>query len=230
MDTQTKKSVISSMIKARRPDLANHVSKMTTAAEPTSGHWVLQERSDAFVYAFVFDSFKHGGAKAVTVTWYYSGRKPKKAKIESTRDWHPQPKPVKKADVPKEVVERVEDKIGNINVNASAVTADAKLATSLKSKINKDLIKAGLDGNGRFRKVGEAINVASGVLQKHGLEEDDVFSADRFRGDSGTANFHMAFTNTEDPFSPEPITNSMLAVQWHFFAETSRYEVLMYMS
>lgn len=113
---------------------------------------------------------------------------------------------------------------------AKMTTAGAKLSSSLKSKINKDLIKAGLDGNGRFRKVGEAISVAAEVFQKHGLEEDDVFSADRLRGPDGRATFHMAFTNVEDPFSPEPISNSMLVVQWHFFEETSKYEVLMYLS
>lgn len=214
MDKTTKKRVIASMLKAGRPDLANYASQMATA--------------DFFPPDIIEDieglAKKYRGKLGQAKPHYLlfsMARRMAKEFIKKLRDM--------------DLASRVEmtntgPGSADVHVYARAATAGSKLATSLKSKINRDLIKAGLDGNGRFRKVGEAINVASGVLQKHGLEEDDVFSADRLSGPDGHATFNMAFSNSEDPFSPDPISNSMLVVQWHFFAETSRYEVLMYMS
>lgn len=216
MDTQTKQRVISSMLQANRPDLANYVAEVTTADFFPPN--IIEDIEDlAKKY-----KGKLGRAKPHYLLFSMARRMAKEFV-----------KKLREMDLASRV-ELMNTGPGSADVyvyaEAGKVTADAKLSSSLKSKINRDLIKAGLDGNGRFRKVGEAINVASGVFQKHGLEEDDVFSADRLRGPDGRATFNMAFTNVEDPFSPEPISNSMLVVQWHFFEETGQYEVLMYLS
>lgn len=116
------------------------------------------------------------------------------------------------------------------NVVAHVVTAERKLDRKTQQKVNQDLIKAGLDGNGRFRRVGEALNTIAKVLDRNGLQQDDVFSADLFRGDKGNRTFAIAYSNPDDPFSPETVGNSMLVVQWHLFEETGQYEVLAYLS
>jgi hypothetical protein len=116
------------------------------------------------------------------------------------------------------------------NVVAHVVTAERKLDRTTQQKVNKELIKAGLDGNGRFRKIGEAIAAIAKVFGRHGLEEDDVFNADLFRGNDGRRTFGIAYSNADDPFSPEAIGNSMLVIQWHLFEETGQYEVIAYLS
>lgn len=111
----------------------------------TTGHWVIQKRSDGDTYAFVIGSFKHGGNKAVVVNWYHSDRKPKKAKVESTKNWYPKPKSISTSDIPKVVVERVEDKIGSIKVvsvrGARTVTSEKETPISPR-KITLKTLKA----------------------------------------------------------------------------------------
>ena len=99
-----------------------------------------------------------------------------------------------------------------------------------QQKVNQDLTKAGLDGNGRFRRIGEAIGAIAKVLGRHGLEEDDVFNVDLFRGNDGRRTFAIAYSNPDDPFSPESVGNSMLVIQWHRFEETDQLEVISYLS
>jgi hypothetical protein len=108
--------------------------------------------------------------------------------------------------------------------------AAVKLPTSLKNKIAKDFKKAGLDGNGRFQKPQHGTAKAIEILNSHGIELDDVPSADYFRNkESGRFNWHLAFKNKEDPFSPESISNSMLSVSYYQIAP-NKYEVLVYLS
>jgi len=56
-----------------------------------------------------------------------------------------------------------------------------------------------------------------------------LFSASRFMGDDGRANFDIALSNPTDAFSPTDITNSMLAVTWHKH-DSGRYEVIAVLS
>ena len=109
------------------------------------------------------------------------------------------------------------------------VAADRKLDRALRERVNSDLARAGFDGNGRFRSIGQALNKLSGILQKHGIEEDDVYSADLFRGDQGHRTFNIAFSNPDDAFSPQAIGNSMLTIQW-FQHRAGALEVLSYLS
>lgn len=111
-----------------------------------------------------------------------------------------------------------------------AVSGDIRLEKPLQQKINVKLSRVGLDGNGRYRSIGMALSAASTVLEDFGIEPDDVFSANRFREDTGHTSFYLAFSNAEDAFSPVgPISNSMLAIQWTKLDE-GRYEVIAYLS
>jgi hypothetical protein len=91
------------------------------------------------------------------------------------------------------------------------------------------LVRAKLDGNGRFRKPQEGYSRAVDVAQEYGIELDEVVSSHLFNGPKGVLNVDMAFTNPEDRFSPVSITNSVLHLQ---FTElrADMYEVVAYMS
>jgi len=115
------------------------------------------------------------------------------------------------------------------NAVAHVVVAGRKLDSKTRQQANADLAKAGLDGNGRFRRIGEALNTIAKVLDGHSIQQDDVFSANLFRGDKGQRTFAVAFSNPDDPFSPETIDNSMLVIQW-FEHAPGRIEVLTYLS
>lgn len=94
---------------------------------------------------------------------------------------------------------------------------------------NALLRRAGLDGNGRFRKVGEALTVAFDVLSKLGIEQDEILSAHKFSGESGSTTIELAFSNPDDAFSPENISNSVLAFSWTELVK-GRFEVVAYLS
>lgn len=90
----------------------------------------------------------------------------------------------------------------------------SRLDSATRREGNAALRKAGLDGNGRFRKVGEALGYAFDALAKVGIEQDETLNAHKFSGESGTRTIDLAFSNAEDPFSPEAITNSVLHFSW----------------
>ncbi len=89
--------------------------------------------------------------------------------------------------------------------------------------------RAGLDGNGRFRKPQHGYSKALDILAKFEIELDDVVSSHLFNGDSGTIRADLAYSNSEDPFSPESISNSVLVISFTKMAKDS-YEVLAYLS
>lgn len=105
----------------------------------------------------------------------------------------------------------------------------ARLDNRLKSDINRSLRKAGFDGKGRWQKIGQALNVAFGVLAKHGLEADETLSAWSFPEEGGSHAVEVAFSNEEDAFSPVSISNSMIAFQWTVL-RPRHVEVIAYMS
>jgi len=89
-------------------------SLASTVKAATEGYWLIQKQNSVDNYAFVIGKYGHGGDKALVVAWWHSDRVPKKASTQSTRNWRPPAKPIKASEVPREVVERVEDKIGSI--------------------------------------------------------------------------------------------------------------------
>lgn len=105
-----------------------------------------------------------------------------------------------------------------------------EMPNSLRSKVNRDLERVGMDGNIRFRTVGKAINTIHGVLGEYGIDISEVLSAHRFSRDSGTTSIDLEYRNEDDPYSPVPIRNSVLFFQWHKFVETDTVEVVAYLS
>ena len=108
---------------------------------------------------------------------------------------------------------------------ARSVRLDAKL----RRMVNGGLVRAGLDGNGRFEKPGLALAAASGVLADNGIEFDEAVHASRLMGDEGRVTINLAMSNKDDPFSPVQISNSVLAMTWHKFADY-KYEAVAYVS
>lgn len=90
-----------------------------------------------------------------------------------------------------------------------------RLDQPLRSKVNRALLSRGLDGNGRWERPERAFSAAVETLQEHGIEMDTVVSSHLFRArPSGHINVDLAFTNQTDPFSPLPIQNSVLVLQF----------------
>jgi hypothetical protein len=101
-----------------------------------------------------------------------------------------------------------------------------KVDRSEKRAIGAALEKAGFGGKVRFKSVGEALNVADGVLAKYGLEWGQVNSAHLFQGDTGHQSIRLA-RKTEDPFSPIDLSDTSLGFQWSNLGNA--YEVIAYM-
>ena len=96
-----------------------------------------------------------------------------------------------------------------------------------KKSINDLLRKAGMDGNGRFRSVSEAISKASEVLNANGFEWGQVTSADLFRPPKGHQTILIA-KRTDDPFSPIEVANTALSFQYTELRPHT-YEVVAYL-
>lgn len=105
----------------------------------------------------------------------------------------------------------------------------ARLDSGTRREANELLRRAGFDGNSRFRSIGQALNKAFSALAQVGIEQDETLSAHLFRDPSGSRALDIAFTNKEDPFSPEPITNSVLHFAWTELRDEV-YEVVAYLS
>jgi len=103
------------------------------------------------------------------------------------------------------------------------------LDSSTRRKGNAALVRRGFDGNGRFRKTGQALAAAFEVLNDFGIEPAEVFSAWTYNQDSGSHGIRIAFTNPEDSFSPADITNSVLHFAWTTM-DNGLVEVIAYLS
>lgn len=105
---------------------------------------------------------------------------------------------------------------------------NGKLESTIRRQANQALIRKGLDGNGRFQKIGQALSTAFRVLGEFGIDPDEVLSADRHRAPSGTWPIRLAFSNPNDSFSPVPIRNSVLHFAWTDLG--GKFEVVAYLS
>ena len=89
------------------------------------------------------------------------------------------------------------------------------LDRATRTKANSALIRAKLDGNGRFRKPEQAYSKALDVLSGFGIELGEVVSSHQFQArPTGTLRVDLAFTNQQDSFSPVEISNSILYLQF----------------
>jgi hypothetical protein len=117
----------------------------------------------------------------------------------------------------------------NNHLNASKGVIDMKTWKTIREKANAALEKAGFDGNGRFRTIGQANSKLAEVLSNFGLQLADVMSADRFREPSKTQNFSLEFVNPQDSFSPVAFDDSMVHYSYAKLAP-DRVEVVAYLS
>ena len=100
---------------------------------------------------------------------------------------------------------------------------------ALRNKYATATKKHGLDGNGRFSKVGQAITRAFDILSGYGIEPDEAINAFGLDRDSGNRTIRLAWTNPEDSFSPIPISNSYLVITWQLMSN-NQFEVVSYLS
>ncbi len=103
------------------------------------------------------------------------------------------------------------------------------LERQLRMKANAALDKAGLDGNTFFRKAEHGDSTAVEVIGKFGIEINEAPNSLMFTRPSGRFTIDLAWSNPGDPFSPEPIPNSMLVVTFHQM-ESGNFEVTAYLS
>jgi len=105
-----------------------------------------------------------------------------------------------------------------------------KIPGTLRSQVNNSLNKAGLDGNKEFEQMSHAISAISDVLGKHEMEYGEVTTADQYSGLNGQKLITIAQKNPEDSFSPTPIENSAVYVQWSPLGDTDEISVVAYLS
>jgi len=116
----------------------------------------------------------------------------------------------------------------SIQKTSAKTAASARLLPSLKREINKQLIREGFGGRGRWRKPEQGYAKALEVLSNFGIELDTVVSSHLFNRPQGSVVVDLAFTNEEDSFSPESISNSVLRLDWTDVG--NGYEIIGYMS
>jgi len=96
-----------------------------------------------------------------------------------------------------------------------------------REKINEELVRRGLDGNGRFEKPGYAHAVAGEVLERHGYELTDHLSGWHTSREQNTLNLSVS-RKTSDPFSPVTVENTALFFQYAKMPG-GKYEVVSYL-
>lgn len=92
-------------------------------------------------------------------------------------------------------------------------TSGVELDRARRSKINADLIRGGLDGNGRFRNMSVALSRIDDKLSSAGVQFDEVITAGDVSAPEGRISINLA-AKGPDSFSPIPIRNTALAVHW----------------
>jgi hypothetical protein len=97
----------------------------------------------------------------------------------------------------------------------------SRLDSKLRSRINRYLSQdKRTNGNHPNRKAQDGYAAALDILARFGIQIDMVVNNFQFEsGLQGTLRVELAF-GTEDPFSPDPIANSLLLVGWAPFGDT----------
>jgi hypothetical protein len=103
------------------------------------------------------------------------------------------------------------------------------MTPKLRAQINDRLDREGFGGNKRFRKASNGFSEALAVLSEFGIESDVVVNSFWFNSEKGTLNHDLAWSNPDDPFSPEPIRNTALFFTWTVLREGS-VEAIAYLS
>jgi hypothetical protein len=98
-----------------------------------------------------------------------------------------------------------------------------------RQAITQEFVAAGLDGNGRFLKIGHALSAIANILEPHRFQIATTITPWDTPGASGHRTFPVERI-TDDPFSPEPFEDSVLAFSWYLHEPTGKYEIIAYMS
>lgn len=108
---------------------------------------------------------------------------------------------------------------------------------STRESINRQLRKAGLDGNKRFPEVGDGLRIAGEIMRAHGIDYAGILSGDIFLGGQGSRNITVEFVPEYDPpeLAGREVENSTLAFSWYKeggigTGQERKYELLAYMS
>ena len=110
-----------------------------------------------------------------------------------------------------------------------AKATPGRLESAVRSRVNVALDQAGLDGNRSFQTIGQGLAAIGNVFSKFGIEWDETLNAHMFRAETGQATLRIAFTNQEDSFSPQSISNSIVRVGWYQH-QSGNFEVTAYLS
>ena len=113
----------------------------------------------------------------------------------------------------KRVLDLVEE--ADMAISESRKLPGSRIMPGERQAANKELVKAGFGGQGRWQSPGAAASAAFEVLNQYRIEPDEVFTAARYgkQREKGTSNIPLA-RSTDDPFAPIPITNTGLAFSW----------------
>lgn len=112
---------------------------------------------------------------------------------------------------------------------------DDKLLKPERKSITEAMVRAGMDGKGRFDKIDHAISKLSEILYDNGFEFDDIMSSHKFMAESNSTTIPIARI-TGDPHAPVPVKNSKISLSWHLMGSSSedkskrKYEIVAYMS
>lgn len=129
-------------------------------------------------------------------------------------------------------------KVEDSKVVKEATDSLARLNTRDRIKISQAFGKAGLDGNGRFKTVGEGISKISQVLDKCGysldmISNDIEVAQAHHREEFNEGQRQLTFrkkNETEDAYHEHPeIENSVIAMSWHSKGKHG-FEILAYPS
>jgi len=108
----------------------------------------------------------------------------------------------------------VESVAARVAIRHMAATAvGSKLPTRDRQKINASLIRAGMDGNTRFRSPGMGLAKINEVLQVFGVEWGETINSWALNQPKGKLSIDLA-SQTSDPFSPVQIENTALSFHW----------------
>lgn len=132
----------------------------------------------------------------------------------------------------KKIIEETVNSIGMKDIDKiidGLLTESSRLDSSLRQRVNAALEKAGFDGNGRWSRIGQALTDAHVVMGRFGIEPAEVANSHHLRQPKGALRMDIAFSNPDDAFSPDEISNSVLSFNWEDLGG-GRYEVVAYLS
>lgn len=125
----------------------------------------------------------------------------------------------------------------NIGLLYEMVMAD-RITAKDRHRITNVVTKFGLDGNGRFNTVGEALNALTKALDSLGYSLDmvsgdhEIAQAHHQPGSKGSRLLPFRRKNLSgDPYTEEPtIENSRISFNWEDLNRDGRFEVVAYAS